>query len=69
MVFKYRQIFEKEFKEIENQFKIIAEKIEEKEKYLELKCRDCDRFACEVAIKKCSLCKLKLCTYCAKTNF
>lgn len=69
MVSRYKKTFEKEFKEISDEFSRISELIKEKEKFIELKCRNCNKFSCEVALKDCTLCHLKMCMYCAKQNF
>lgn len=33
------------------------------------KCQDCDRYACEVALKTCFICKITKCTFCGKENY
>lgn len=69
LIVKYREQFDKEFLEIKEEFEKIAKLIEQKEKYLELKCRECDKFSCEVALKNCKICRLKICSYCVKNSF
>jgi hypothetical protein len=69
LILDYKKHYEMKVKAINEEFFKIQNLIKEKEKYFEMNCNKCKRFACEVALKKCQLCKLKLCTYCAKSSY
>lgn len=69
LIIKYKKSYKKQFELLSAKFSKIQEKIKKKNKFMELKCAECHRHSCEIALKNCFLCKLQLCTYCAKQNF
>lgn len=69
LILDYKKSYKIKLEDIKREFGKIEERIKNKEKFFIMNCNICKRFACEVALKKCQLCNLNLCTYCAKSSF